>query len=191
MGSLSQRKPHCRRVRTRRIASILLLLALCFLRPPMEAADEAPEYQVKGAFLLNFTKFMEWPAGAFADEHAPLAICILGEDPFGNLLDQLVAGEVVGGRALMVRRIKRPPSPKTCQMVFAARPDKEVAKLLTTLGPGVLTVSEGDGFVREGGMIGFVIESRRVRFGINQTAAENAGFKLSSKLLNVAKSVEK
>ena len=32
---------------------------------------------------------------------------------------------------------------------------------------------------------------RRVRFEINQTVAENAGLKLSSKLLNVAKAVEK
>jgi hypothetical protein len=40
-------------------------------------------------------------------------------------------------------------------------------------------------------MIAFVIENRRVRFEINRTAAENAGLKLSSKLLTVAKLVER
>ena len=45
--------------------------------------------------------------------------------------------------------------------------------------------------MREGGMIAFVIENRRVRFEINRTVAENAGFKISSKLLSVAKAVGK
>jgi hypothetical protein len=59
------------------------------------------------------------------------------------------------------------------------------------VGPGVLTIGEGENFVHDGGMIAFVVENRRVRFGINETAAAAAGLKLSSKLLNVAKSVEK
>ena len=43
------------------------------------AAMEPLEYQVKAAFLLNFTKFVEWPAAAFAAADSPIAICILGE----------------------------------------------------------------------------------------------------------------
>ncbi len=59
-----------------------------------------------------------------------------------------------------------------------------------SLGRGLLTVGEGDSFVREGGMIGFVIDNRRVRFDINQAAAEAAGLKISSKLLSVARGVK-
>ena len=149
------------------------------------------EYQVKAAFLLNFTKFVEWPPSAFDAADSPIAICVLGDDPFGNALDQIVAGEVVNGRKVVVRRIKRTPAPKSCQVLFVSRPEKEVLSILSGLGPGVLTVGEGESFVRDGGMIAFVVENRRVRFGINQTAAETAGLKLSSKLLNVARSVEK
>jgi hypothetical protein len=155
-----------------------------------EAADQPLEYQVKAAFLLNFTKFAEWPVTAFVAPDSPIAICILGDDPFGNALDQIVAGEVVDGRKVAVRRIKQAPLPKSCQVLFAGSSEKDVLKILPGLGPGVLTVGEGEGFVGGGGMIAFVIENRRVRFGINQTAAENAGIKLSSRLLKVAKSVE-
>jgi hypothetical protein len=148
------------------------------------------EYQVKAAFLLNFTKFTEWPAAAFDTADSPIAICVLGNDPFGNTLDRIVAGEVVNGRKVVVRRIKRTPPKKSCQALFVSRPEKEVAGILPSVTEGVLTIGEGESFIRDGGMIAFVIENQRVRFGINAAAAENAGLKLSSKLLNVARSVE-
>jgi len=158
---------------------------------PAQAADESMEYPVKAAFLLNFTKFIEWPPAAFGDAASPIAICILGDDPFGSSLTQIVEGEVVNGRKVAIQRVKRAPAPKACHVLFAGASEKDVAKILPALGSGVLTVGEGEGFLREGGMIAFVIENRRVRFVINQTLAENAGLTLSSKLLNVAKAVEK
>ena len=159
---------------------------------PLRAADEQPlEYQVKAAFLLNFTKFVEWPATAFADEHSPLAICILGEDPFGNTLSEMVKGEGVNGHEIVIQRIRRAPAPKSCQVLFVGRAEREAARILSELGPGVLTVGEGEKFLQDGGIVAFVIEDRRVRFDINQRAVGNSALKLSSKLFNVARQVEK
>src|SRR5690242_10742668 len=67
------------------------------------AAQPSPptaEYQLKAVFLFNFAQFVEWPARAFAAPHAPLVIGVLGADPFGSYLDELVAGEKVGERAI-------------------------------------------------------------------------------------------
>ncbi len=175
--------------RAARLLCLAMGIGLSILRVA-GGAEEASEYQVKAAFLFNFTKFVEWPAAAFAAPDSPIVICILGDDPFGTVLEQTVAGEVVNGRKVAIRRMKQAPAPKSCQVVFAGRPEKEVLKFLPVLGPGVLTVGEGESFVRGGGMIAFVLENRRVRFDINQTAAENAGIKLSSRLLSVAKAVE-
>jgi hypothetical protein len=177
----------------RRGSAILpwLAIGLALMQPlRLQAAAEPLEYQVKAVFLLNFTKFIEWPPAAFEEPDSPIAICILGEDPFGGSLNQIVAGEVVSGRRVAVQRIKSAPPAKSCQLLFVSRSEKEIPKLLPELRQGVLTVGEGEDFVREGGMIGFVIENRRVRFAINRTMAENAGLILSSKLLSVAKSVE-
>jgi hypothetical protein len=156
----------------------------------VQAADASLEYQVKAVFMLNFTKFIEWPATAFAAPDSPIDICILGDDPFGSALDQIVAGEVVNGRKVLAQRIKHAPPPKFCQVLFVGMPEKEFPGIMPGLGRGVLTVGEGASFIRSGGMIAFVVEKRRVRFAINQAAAENAGVKLSSRLLNVAISVE-
>jgi hypothetical protein len=168
------------------IVGLGLILPFC-----SQAADAPLAYKVQAAFLLNFTKFIEWPASAFAAADSPVAICILGDDPFGSALDQIVEGEVANGRKISIQRINRAPTPQSCQVVFVGKPDKEALKILPALGLGVLTVSEGSSFVRGGGMIAFVLENRRVRFDINLTVAENAGLKLSSKLLSVARVVEK
>jgi YfiR/HmsC-like len=181
----------CRLLRNRTIALCLAVFQALLLPSTCAAADESLEYQVKAAFLLNFTKFVEWPPAAFEATDSPIAICILGEDPFGAALDQMVAGEVVSGRKLAVRRLKGAPAPKSCQALFIGKADKEALKIPAGQGAGVLTIGEGEAFVREGGMIAFVLDNRRVRFSINQSAAENAGLKLSSKLLSVARSVEK
>src|SRR5437016_2410938 len=89
----------------------VMLLSLWPISGPCAAAKSNLEYEVKAAFLLNFTKFTEWPPSAFADAQAPLAICLLGNDPFGHGLDDAVQGETVNGRQLAIRRISQPPAP--------------------------------------------------------------------------------
>ena len=146
------------------------------------------EYRVKAAFLLNFTKFVEWPAAELPDSNT-FGICILGDDPFGSALDRITEGETVNGRKLAVLRTP-PNSPKACQVVFVSKSEKDYPQALAGFSRGVLTVGEGDSFLRGGGMIAFVIDNRRVRFDIDLTAAVKGGLKISSKLLSVARSVE-
>jgi hypothetical protein len=88
----------------------------------------------------------------------------------------------------VVRR-NRTEAPGACGILYVSKQEKNVPELLAAAGPGVLTVGEGDGFLDEGGMIAFVIENRRVRFNVDHTAGRKAGFTMSSKLLNVARSV--
>ncbi len=175
-------------------ALILLGLALgraAGLGPAPAAEEPISEYQVKAAFLLNFTRFVDWPAAAFAQPDSPLAICVLGDDPFGGLLQQVVEGESVRGRNVEVLRIRKAPAPKTCHVLFISRSEKDVGAVLSTVGPGVLTVSDRELFLREGGMIAFVVEDRRVRFDVSQRAALRASLAMSSRLLAVARSVQK
>lgn len=164
--------------------------AACLILPARVTAQVALEYQVKAAFLLNFTKFIEWPATAFAAPDSPFAMCLLGKDRFGSALEAIVQGEVVNNRRIIVRRLSAPPAPQTCQLVFFAEGENELRKMVREMGSGVLTVGDGASFIRDGGMIAFVIDNRRVRFDINAAAAESGGLKLSSKLLSVARSVE-
>lgn len=155
---------------------------------------QAPQpslYQVEAAYLLNFTKFVEWPPSAFASSAADFTICILGDDPFDGALDQLVEGEQVGGRRLKVERLRRPPAAGACQLLYWGAEEKNAPALLEAMEPGVLTISDHPAFLKQGGIIAFVIEDRHVRFDINLKAALKANLSLSARLLSVARSVQR
>ena len=171
-------------------STVLLCLITGLLQHAAAADEQSLEYQVKAAFLLNFTKFTEWPSSVFPETNSPFTICILGVDPFGNSLEQIIRGEAVGGHRMAIQRLKRGSRPQACQVLFISRTERDAGTVLADLGSGVLTVGEGDGFLQGGGMISFVIENRRTRFDVNPTAAESAGLKLSSRLLSVARSVK-
>lgn len=162
-------------------------LLLLLLLPPAVRA-QAPEYDVKAAFLFNFVKFVEWPANAFAEERAPVTICVYGEDPFGPALDAVVQGEKVGERSLLVQRPDSLDSLGGCHVLFVSRSEAERTGevLARVAGKPVLTVADTEGFLQDGGVINFVLEGSKVRFLINQKAAERNGLRISSRLLRLA-----
>ena len=170
----------------RRTAWLLGLALLCAVArgAPPPAATSA-EYQLKAVFLFNFAQFVEWPARAFRDPKAPLVIGILGEDPFGTYLDDLVSGEKIGERPLLVRRYQRAEDLTGCHIVFICRSeagdlDKLVARLKNRC---LLTISDVDSFTREGGMVRFATEKGKIRLRINVEAAKACELTISSKLL--------
>ena len=179
-------------LRLRLSPAVLLLLFLALGRGAAWAeAPSASEYEVKAAFLYNFAKFVEWPPTAFADQSSALVIGVLGDDPFGVDLDRAVEDKTVNGRALVVRRFKRLEEVTTCHILFVSASESgrlaHVLELLRT--SSVLTVDEDDQFVHLGGIINFTIRDNKVHFVINAEAAQQAGLKISSKLLKVADTV--
>lgn len=149
---------------------------------------DATEYQVKAAYLYNFGKFVEWPSSATGRADRPFAICVLGDDPFGNALDSAVAGATIRGNNVVAKRISNADQIDGCRIVFIST--SEIDRLPEVLAgldkSSVLTVSDIPQFSQRGGMIQFVFDRNRVRFEINVTNAEDAGLSLSSELLKVA-----
>jgi hypothetical protein len=68
-------------------------LASLFVCSVVSPQSDPSEYQVKAAFLFNFTKFVEWPDGSFDAPQAPIVVGIIGDDPFGNDLERMIAGQ--------------------------------------------------------------------------------------------------
>jgi hypothetical protein len=153
----------------------------------------AQEYEIKAVFLYNFAQFVEWPPEAFPDKSAPLVIGILGADPFGAYMDDVVRGETVNGRPFVIRRLARAEEVDGCHILFISNSESgHLDEILDSLkGKSVLTVGEMDGFSKFGGMIRFVTENNKVRLRINVTAAKTAGLKISSKLLRPAQIVSR
>jgi len=171
------------RLTFRMSVGILLAASVC--------GQTTEEYRVKAAFLYNFAKFVEWPPRAFKGPVDPIAICIVGKDPFGPALTQAVNGKTVEGKPYSIRQIADPQQVSGCHILFVGASERKVMRAVLSAAHGapVLTVGEADAFAAEGGIVNFKIESGRVRLQINIDSAGEAGLSISSKLLGLAEIV--
>lgn len=160
------------------------------------AAQQAPgvaftEYQLKAAFLYNFSLFVEWPQEAFVHDSTRFRIGVLGEDPFGTTLQRVIAGKKVHGKRLEVRHYRRVEQVRDCHLLYISRTErKNQGRILAYLkNSSVLTIGESENFLKAGGMIQLFNKSRRVRFNINPEVAKEAGLQMSSRLLSLAENL--
>lgn len=182
----------CRRLS--RLSGVWLVISALFLSgawnlPAQTAASK--EYQIKAAFVFNFAQFVDWPSDTFTNASAPLCIGVLGDDPFGDILDTTINGEKVNGHPLVVRRFHKAEEIQDCQVLFISHSEaKRMRQVLDGLkGRSVLTIGEVDGFCKDGGIIRFVTEQNKIRFRINPETAKNSSLTVSSKLLRLAQIV--
>ncbi len=165
------------------------LLALCIVNAYAESPSYE-EYTIKAAFLYNFAKFVKWPKAADSSTDGDLTICILGSDPFGTLLDS-IQGRSLKGRRVVVKRVQSGVTLEPCDILFVSSSEEgRLGEILSTLnGSNTLTVGETEGFAELGGMVNLVLEEGNVRMEINVDAAEQAGLKISARLLKISKIV--
>lgn len=149
------------------------------------------EYKLKAVFMLNFAKFIEWPTKTFPSESASLNICIIGHDPFGPLLNEVIKDEMVHNHTVDVKRLQSPQNIGVCHIAFLSPSLKpNFSKLLRIFSnTQVVTISEVDGFIQQGGMINFISIDNKIRFEINPESITNAGLSVSSRLLALARIV--
>ncbi|HUK57192.1 MAG TPA: YfiR family protein [Nitrospiria bacterium] len=148
------------------------------------------EYQVKAAFIYNFSKFVEWPTETLSGDK-PFVIGVLGRDPFDNALDETVSGKTVQEKKIAVKRFSKVEDALTCNVLFISNSEKDnMAKIIERLDHlPVLTVSDIGRFAEQGGMIQLIVDQNRVRFAVNRAATDKAGLKPSSQLLKLAQIV--
>jgi hypothetical protein len=170
-------------------------LALCVLllaAPFVGRTQNAPtEYGVKAVFLFNLTKFVDWPPAAFSDPAAPVRIGIVGQDPFGEVLDETIRKESIRNRKFEVIRLGAGADLKSCHILFVSASERarwnEIEANLRNAP--VLTVADFTPFAAEGGMVELAMKESRVQLNVNPKAVERSGLKLSSRLMSLAKIV--
>ena len=171
--------------------------SLALLAGGIPAKANFSEYSVKAAALYQFANFVTWPPDAMPGAGAPLVIGVLGEDPFGDVLDSAVNGKKAGGHPIKLKRFAAfgagtAASLKKCQILFICYSEKDrVSTILAGLkGSSVLTVSEIENFPFKGGDILFDMVGSKISLMVNVGAAKKAGLSISSKLLQICKIYE-
>ncbi|HEX2100105.1 MAG TPA: YfiR family protein [Candidatus Synoicihabitans sp.] len=171
------------------------LAAFCALTPIARAQSptSAIEYRVKAAYLYNFTKFIEWPPPAAADDGRPFVLGVV--DSVGTaaeaIQEALRGKRTPGGRIIEVRRLASLSGLADCHQIFVTRNSGITAEAVRAAANGspVLVVGETEDFAARGGTIGLVASGDAVRCEVNLAGAGRAGLKLSGRLASVARLV--
>ena len=164
----------------------LIITVICGDRVRGGASEPVSTASLKAAFLYNFAKFVEWPAESSA---GPLALCVTNDAAVADALEQLAGGRPINGRESIVVRLAAPRNIRTCHLAYLGGDDvvAYAHAIDVAFGNPVLTVGDGEQFVRLGGIVGFYVEDGRMRFAIGGDSARRSGLRLSSQLLGLAK----
>jgi hypothetical protein len=173
--------------------AIQRLLSALLLLPTIAAADEATRAsppRIEAAFLRNFAHYLAWPPGAFTDEHSPWRICVAGNDPFGEILDETLRSRSEHGRQFVVVRSDAAVDLRQCHVLYIAyRSGEQRRGMLTELANRpVLTVGDAPTFLQEGGIIRFHV-SDRVGISVNLDRANLVAVKIPANVLEVSQEV--
>ncbi len=153
---------------------------------------------------MHFIEYVEWPSANMPAASDPWVIGVTAADEVYGALLRVTRVKTIRGRPVSVRLLAEPsqaaaPAPAPAPGASPSAPpgpNKPPHVLYVSAGsdrvspgaqPGVLTV--GDDVASESPpawVIGFVRVDDRVRFDVALEAAERAGLKLSSRMLQVA-----
>lgn len=174
------------------ILGFVLWLSLVFALPATVLGKSFEEYNVKAVFLLNLLHFVNWPATT-GETPKEFTISILGNDPFGAVLDDAVRGERVNGRSIVIRRFDRFEDflERPGEVVFVSSPflDGWRERKQALSGRPVLSVADRPQFAHQGGMVNLLKTNKRIVLEINRSELEQAGISVSAKLLQLARLV--
>ena len=157
-----------------------LLCVFFLLTLSINVNSQELEYRVKAGYLYNFTKFVTWPKY----DSNTFNVCILGIDPFGELINP-IEQRTVAGRQIRLIRFMQFNAAKQCRILFIGR-SSEGQYQSAGYPEGVLTVSEMEDFTEQGGMFALVVVNGKVRLRINLDACKKNNLAVSAKLLEVA-----
>jgi hypothetical protein len=169
------------------------LMIVCIgLLIPLSTVAQQSEYTIKAVFLEHFTRFIEWPESSnIADISSPFFIAVIGENPFGSILDQIYTEQKIRDKKVEIQHISTPDEIADCHILFISISNREILPeiLSHTRNKPILTVSDTTGFAENGVLINFYLAGDKIKFEINEKAVHESGLVMSYRLLNLARIV--
>lgn len=181
----SKRTPNFHRRFLYRLGLVLALLAC---QPSNGRAAELDEYDLKALYLYHFTQFVTWPNGVSTFRDRVTTIGVIGNNPFGNRLQQLTEQQSQEAAPVRIAYFDSPEQAVNCQILFISQSERRnLGRILNAVrNLPILTVGDDDSFAPRGCVIGFARHGDTVGIIVNEAAAERARLELSSKLLRIA-----
>lgn len=183
----------------------LILLGIMTVTAGADDAAELREYQVKAAFLYNFTKFVDWPEDKMAENDKPFIIGVICDKKHMAAFEPLEK-EQVKGKNIKIKHfndisvLSKPEednsdqykeiiqSFRDCHLLFicdsAKKQRPDIIRLVQDFP--VLTVTETADFSEDSSVMNFIKKDQKIRFEVSLTAAKKSNVKVRSGLLKLA-----
>lgn len=165
------------------------LLFFSFVILQQGFAQKYTEYELKSAFIYNFTKFIEWPTSS-TTKGKTFKIGIIRNNTMKIVLNEMMKGKKINGKIIEIIYIKDLSKIPDCQILFIDGVDNTelIPILKETKNQPCLTIGNHlKYFCQQGGIINFTPKYYNYRFEINNQQAEWVNLKISSKLLILSK----
>ncbi len=165
-----------------KLISVPWILGCLLFSQLLYADDSSVEYKIKAGYLYNFTKFITWTA----NKAETFNLCIVGNDPFGELINPIEERSAMGLPIKLSRfnSLEAMDKESHCHILYISSSVKEMLAVRDFMN--TLVVGEGGEFLKQGGMIDFVNKQGKIKLQINLKTLKNNGLKVSAKLLEVA-----
>jgi len=183
--------PRLSRGRTSVIFCVLIAAALTAAVSARPADRRVPsEYEAKSALVISLIKFVDWPAGTFADRRAPMIVGVLGDGP-ADVVERCLQGKLARERRLTVRRYRHARDLEPVHVLFIfSDASAELADAHRLLRPRhVLTITEVPGAGVTEAVINLMPAGARFGFAVNLDQADEAGLRISPNLLTLSREV--
>ncbi len=170
---------------------LILILTVSFLASSLSAGKSDMKKRLKIFYMHHFTKYTVWDPSAYKNDKTPFIIAVLGQDPFGSLLNTMMRGKKINGRRIRILRYESVDDVDFAHILFISNSlEGDMKEILSKIcSKNMLTISDADNFVKNGGMIGFVEVEDKMRFSINRSEAKAKNIRFRSKLLRLAQKI--
>ena len=193
-GNLMSKRPPLKLLRSLLGNSALFALFFCLAVHLIssKAVAQGPDsraYVIKAGFIYNFTRFVKWPPQSYSyKKKDKYNICVIGDNPFGSILNRLEEKYRYKEHPLEVTLDVSKNELQGCHILFVSFSENfnvdqiiEQAKNLA-----ILTVGDTEGFAQLGLDINLLVVENKVKVEINKQCLDAKEFKVSSELLDLA-----
>ena len=163
--------------------ALLIVCCLIFSAKATSAEQVAlsKENKIKAAYLLNFTKYIHWPA-AQSLVSTPLHLCLASTVVFYDFMADIIARYNASGLNRHIQ-LEHVINAENCELTYLQH---KVNPTLRQLRHSLL-VLDSEAVGQPHNAITFYISHRKIRFSINIDVLDALNIRVSSELLKLAR----
>lgn len=152
---------------------------------------ENNEYEVKAAFIYNFTKYIEWETESL-NESSTFKISIYKNNQLETFLREILKNKKINSKKVEIKQFSTCESLEISHIIFIPEnvPLKEFKKCVSqNTTKNALLISEKSQCLSNGSCINFLLINNKIKFEISLSNMKKNKIKASSQLLKLAERI--